>query len=476
MRCKQIISFLTATAFIISLNSLNSFKVTAGSVIDTAINWTVNIANDDSHGYDQNSRWGPDYDCSSLVISAFKNAGVDVGKASYTGNMCSELSKHGFSLYSFDRSILKRGDIMWRSGHTELYIGDNQQVGAHINENDETTGGKTGDQTGHEIDVQSFYNNNWSMIIRYNDSTIPSAPRIENPRVTKITDTGYIVQCEVYDDINPITRVAFPTWTTKTDDNGNDQDDIRWDDGTLNGSTATFEVKIGDHNNELGYYRTHIYCFNSTGASSAIAIPDIMIEQTKPTISNVKILSQTSSSYIVQCNVNDSESGIERVAFPTWTTKTDDKGNDQDDIRWDDGTIKDGIATFEVKIEDHNNELGYYRTHIYAYDKCGNFDAVAVPDTYIENNKPHISDVKILNQTSTSYTIQCKVTDNESGIDRVQFPTWTEKDEQDDIAKDWGTNNAVKGVVKDGIATFTVNIEDHNNEKGEYNTHIYAQH
>lgn len=82
-------------------------------------------------------------------------------------------------------------------------------------------------------------------------------------------------------------------------------------------------------------------------------------------------------------------------------TNTDSNGNDQDDIVWADGTISDGTATFEVKTSDHSNELGYYRTHIYAYDRCGNYDAVAVPDIYIENTKPIISNVKIINQTST---------------------------------------------------------------------------
>ena len=49
-----------------------------GAVIESAVNWAVKIANDNSHGYDQNSRWGPNYDCSSLVISAFEQAGCKV--------------------------------------------------------------------------------------------------------------------------------------------------------------------------------------------------------------------------------------------------------------------------------------------------------------------------------------------------------------------------------------------------------------
>lgn len=38
----------------------------------------VAIAQDDSHGYDQNKRWGKDYDCSSLVIMAFESVGIPV--------------------------------------------------------------------------------------------------------------------------------------------------------------------------------------------------------------------------------------------------------------------------------------------------------------------------------------------------------------------------------------------------------------
>ena len=31
------------------------------SKIESATQWMINLANDDSHGYDQANRWGPDY-------------------------------------------------------------------------------------------------------------------------------------------------------------------------------------------------------------------------------------------------------------------------------------------------------------------------------------------------------------------------------------------------------------------------------
>lgn len=131
-------------------------------IIERYVRWAINIANDDSHGYTQDleGRWGPDYDCSSLVISALKSAGLSTGDAVYTGNMRSELTSHGF-VWNSGTSKLKRGDILLvhREGgrqHTEIYLGKGKTVGAHIAE----TGGvfgRTGDQTGHEIDVGPYY-------------------------------------------------------------------------------------------------------------------------------------------------------------------------------------------------------------------------------------------------------------------------------------------------------------------------------
>lgn len=43
-------------------------------VIDNAVQWATDSANDDSHGV----RWRPHYDCSSFVITAYQNSGVPV--------------------------------------------------------------------------------------------------------------------------------------------------------------------------------------------------------------------------------------------------------------------------------------------------------------------------------------------------------------------------------------------------------------
>lgn len=142
--------------------------------IETATQWMIDLANDDSHGYDQDSRWGPDYDCSSSVISAWQYAGVPVKTkgASSTYDMKNVFLSCGFTnvISSVNVSTgagLKRGDVLHRSGHTAMYIGNNKQVAAHLNEKGTTKGGKTGDQTGKEISVSAYSNSSSNPSILY---------------------------------------------------------------------------------------------------------------------------------------------------------------------------------------------------------------------------------------------------------------------------------------------------------------------
>lgn len=155
------------------------------NVIDKAINWAVSIANDNSHGYDQLHRWGPDYDCSSLLISAWQQAGVPVqaNGATYTGNMKNVFVKCGFEAIKFSRSVsLKRGDVLLNEKHhTAMYIGDGKVVMASINEQGKAVGGRTGDQTGREILTCNYYvpSYGWDYVLRY-----PTQEEVINVSVT----------------------------------------------------------------------------------------------------------------------------------------------------------------------------------------------------------------------------------------------------------------------------------------------------
>ncbi len=153
------------------------------SIIEKAIAQMEVLAQDDSHGYDQANRWGPDYDCSSAVIQAWQNAGVPVKSkgATYTGNMYSVFKSCGFedvtaSVNLSNGSGLQRGDVLLNHvNHTAMYCGNGQIVQASINEFSKTTGGQTGDQTGREFYIRGYYNYPWNAVLRYKGSsgTVP---------------------------------------------------------------------------------------------------------------------------------------------------------------------------------------------------------------------------------------------------------------------------------------------------------------
>lgn len=158
------------------------------SKIESATQWMINLANDDSHGYDQTNRWGPNYDCSSAVISAWQQAGVPVktNGASNTRDMKSVFLNCGFSEIVSKVTLssgagLKRGDVLLTPGsHTAMFIGSGQIVHASQNEFGGISGGQSGDQNGREILVASYYNKPWTSVLRYTaeESSTPAGKPI----------------------------------------------------------------------------------------------------------------------------------------------------------------------------------------------------------------------------------------------------------------------------------------------------------
>ena len=149
-------------------------------------------AADDSHGYDQANRWGPDYDCSSAVIAAWEMAGVPVKSngATYTGNMRGVFLRCGFEdvTGSIDLATgtgLQRGDVLLNiQHHTAMYCGNGMEVEASINENGGVTGGQPGDQTGREFLVRPYRNYPWDCVLRYTGENVPEMNTTEKIRPT----------------------------------------------------------------------------------------------------------------------------------------------------------------------------------------------------------------------------------------------------------------------------------------------------
>ena len=140
---------------------------------------TVTYNGFSDHGYDQAYRWGErgDFDCSSLVITAYDvvkpSLALKANGANYTGNMRSVMISRGFQDVTSQINLstgsgLLEGDVLINTvHHAAIYVGDGQLVQASINEFRSTTGGKSGDQSGSEINIHQYYNYPWNTVLRY---------------------------------------------------------------------------------------------------------------------------------------------------------------------------------------------------------------------------------------------------------------------------------------------------------------------
>ena len=174
--------------------------------IEAAAGFLESLAADDTHGYDQECRWGErgDYDCSSAVITAWERAGVPVRTcgASYTGNMRGVFLRCGFrdvteSIGLADGAGLRRGDVLLNvRHHTALYLGGGMEAEASVNERGSATGGVPGDQTGREILCRPYRNYPWDCVLRYGEEEETPCVGIEAPAVRSGSVGAAVAACQ----------------------------------------------------------------------------------------------------------------------------------------------------------------------------------------------------------------------------------------------------------------------------------------
>lgn len=88
----------------------------------------LRIADDDKYYYDQDNRWGEySYDCSSFVYRLYKQYfGLTLAETTYEDytSMAKEV------ITNMSANNLQPGDVLWRSEHVAIYIGNGQYVHA----------------------------------------------------------------------------------------------------------------------------------------------------------------------------------------------------------------------------------------------------------------------------------------------------------------------------------------------------------
>ena len=181
-------------------------------------------------------------------------------------------------------------------------------------------------------------------------------------------------------------------------------------------------------------------------------------------IVSTSITEQSSSGYRVNVTFS-ADAGVSRVMMPTWT-----EANGQDDIVWHQASVSGNTASFYVPVSAHKGESGAYITHIYVYDRQGQFalkgENVTVPASTSASSSFSIGDVSVTELSASGYRVTAKI-NAPSGVSKVLMPTWTNANGQDDLV--WH-NMTVSG----NTATCYVPVSEHKNEHGSYIVNAYV--
>lgn len=191
-------------------------------------------------------------------------------------------------------------------------------------------------------------------------------------------------------------------------------------------------------------------------------------DTTPPSITNFRVSGYHGGGYSLICNVTDA-SGVSVVKFLARSQSTGKE-------IWHTGRhAGDTTYVCDINLSDFDYATGGYTNEAWAMDNKSN-TTTSLPQVQANVSAgPVISNVKVTDVCSAGYKVSCTVTvPAGQSVDRVQFPSWTLAGGQDDLKSDWWSNPSYSGTKNGNTYTFYVRDKDHNFEKGEYLTHIYA--
>ena len=255
--------------------------------------------------------------------------------------------------------------------------------------------------------------------------------------------------------------VYLPTWSAD-----NDQDDVQWYTAERRADGTYFKhVSYRNHKNSLGEYNVHLYFVNDAGqlqgAGSAKTVVNRAQPQGKITIQNNN--PQTGEFDIVVSDIVAPD-GLKSVSLPTWST-----ANDQDDVQWYTAERRaDGTYFKHVSYRNHKNSLGEYNVHLYFVNDAGQLQGAGSAKTEVTRAQPQ-GKITIQNNNPQTGEFDIVVSDivAPDGLKAVYLPTWSSKDDQDDVQ--W----YIAERQADGTYKKHVRAQDHKFSVGEYKVHLY---
>ena len=308
----------------------------------------------------------------------------------------------------------------------------------------------TADSNGHAIakytgtyglyNIHTYQNLNGQMK-GLNGRTIDVPKPSAKVSIVKKSDTTYKVT--VSDIPAYITSIQLPTWTEK-----GGQDDIQWYGTTYNSDgTFTKTFSVAEHNFESGKYNVHYYGISSV-TNTLIGLGGTSFNCDYQ-FGDIAITAQMGATGI-EITMPQDIAKVANVSHAVWS-----KVNGQDDLKWYSDTTGHVVAPY-------TGDYGTYFVDTYANVKG---QMICIGSTTIDIPKPSAK-VSIVKESGTTYKVI--VSDVPAYITSVQLPTWTAKNDQDDII--WYTAER----QSDGTFTKNFSVAEHNFESGKYNVHYYG--
>jgi lipoprotein-anchoring transpeptidase ErfK/SrfK len=247
--------------------------------------------------------------------------------------------------------------------------------------------------------------------------------------------------------LNSSANIRFAVWS---DVNG--QDDLVWYTASANSGVLEYNVPVRNHKS-TGHYTVHVYAGNTFigGGGFTVASPAATLTLTGDADGNITV---NVSSIAAGAYTNVSA----KVAI--WNTAI----GGQDDLAW--YTVPVSGDTVKTSTTAHLGQSGQYVAHLYVTDSAG---AVTFSGS-AAGNVTHPGNVRITTPVISGDGRSVTITAYGGVLGRatsVSFPTWSDKDGQDDLVWYKATRNSF------GLWSVTIPLSSHKST-GLFYTHVYS--
>lgn len=295
-------------------------------------------------------------------------------------------------------------------------------------------------------------------LIQYMYNQVSTPPVIEDTIIENINGTSQTFSVRV--KASPTTKiknVKVPVWTEAN------QSDIYWYEATLqNDGTYLANVSAQNHHFSNKNYIVHAYATANNGKQSGKIVGNV--EFHGPEITDISIINKTSSSFDLQYQVttdNDKEiSSVKTIIFKD-SEKNKKKMYDVKNLGndWYQSTVY-------ANDFDYTEEQLYYT--IQAQDSLNQISIKeGKSDSFLFQPKLQTSNLILLNN-KPEYKAELVLADN-SPVNSVYFPVWSDNNGQDDIKWYKASYNNEKKNWSANIPVYS------HNSTGKFHIHYYVK-